>query len=84
MATKKTTATAHEAKAGYEFITVPRGQTKDDINAFVKLNGKTYILPKGQTVEVPEGVAIEFRRAEAAKDKFFETQNTLIGESKFA
>ena len=56
-------------------VRVPRGE-----DVYICINGVGYILPAMQTSRVPAEVAAEFYRSERAKDRFFETANSLAGE----
>ena len=48
---------------------VPRGQTTDEQQIIIGINGKNYVLPRGKTVKVPYAVALEFHRAQRAEEK---------------
>lgn len=67
MAAKKETA-----RSDYEEVFIPRGQKNDDPNLFVSVNGKNYLLPRGQKSLVPPEVAYEVHRAERAENDYFE------------
>ena len=48
-------------------IFIPRAASnREDPNLYVGINGVNYILPKGKTSKVPDFVAEEIRRADAA------------------
>ena len=55
-----------------EEIFIPKGYVNDEPNLFVCVNGKSFLLPKGEKSTVPKYVADEIRRswaAERAMDK---------------
>jgi hypothetical protein len=58
-------------------VFVPRGSERGDPNYFISVNGVNYLLPRGKKSKVPPEVAEEFHRAEAAKEKFYETAENL-------
>lgn len=49
-------------------ITLPRARGSEPKELFVGVNGVNYLIPKGKTVEVPDYVAEEIKRAQAAED----------------
>ena len=53
-------------------VTIPRGGPNDEPNVFVSINGVNYLLPRGQTSEVPDFVAAEYYRAEAALAAYYD------------
>lgn len=56
------------ADDGREDIFIPRGPKNDDPNLFVSVNGKNYLLPRGQKSRVPHEVADEIHRAWEAEE----------------
>ena len=54
---------AAPADDGRKDIFIPRGPKNDDPNLFVSVNGKNYLLPRGQKSRVPHEVAEEIHRA---------------------
>ena len=52
-------------------ITAPRGNNKNDDSMMIGINGKNYILPRDEPVEVPPEVAEEFERAQRAERAFY-------------
>ena len=70
-ATKKTVPAAEASQEVIQqervTIFVPKGSAKDDPNMIIGINGKNYVLPKGQQVTVPREVADEFYRSQAAQ-----------------
>lgn len=50
-------------------IFVPRESGNTDPNYVIVINGKNYILPKGQKSLVPKAVAAEYERAKRAQYK---------------
>lgn len=65
-----------------EKIFIPKGQAGDNPNFFVSVNGKNYILPKGQESEVPKHVADEIRRSWAAEASRNRKSDELIERTK--
>jgi hypothetical protein len=72
MATKNTEAAPERVK-----VQIPRARKGEDPNFFVGINGVNYIMPKGETVEVPPEVAYEIERARAAEDYMFDQSDEL-------
>lgn len=62
------TAVTEPADDGREDIFIPRGPKNDDPNLFVSVNGKNYLLPRGQKSRVPHEVAAEIHRAWEAEE----------------
>lgn len=58
-------------------VTIPRARKGEDPNFFVGINGVNYILPKGQTSEVPPEVLYEIERAKAAEDYMYDASDAL-------
>lgn len=56
-------------------VTIPRATGKEDPNFFVGINGKNYLIPKGQTVEVPPEVANEINRHFAAENAMYDAKD---------
>ena len=50
-------------------IFVPRTPGNTDPNQIIVLNGKNYVLPKGQKSIVPKAVAAEYERSKRAEYK---------------
>ena len=48
-------------------ISLPRAHFGEEASQFVGINGVSYIVPKGKTVNVRPEVAEELRRAETAE-----------------
>ena len=83
MATTKTEKEVKtEVKEGYVKINIPRGGQKEEPNLFVAINGKAYLIPKGKTSEVPDFVAKEIYRSQAALDKYYATSDQLLELTK--
>lgn len=56
-------------------VTIPRARAGEDPNFFVGVNGKFYLIPKGQAVDVPPEVAAEIDRANAATDAMYDQRD---------
>lgn len=80
MAETKTTKANHTEDR--EDIYIPRASSMEDANLFVSINGKTFLLPKGKTSNVPSYVAAEIRRSWAAEAKGEENKDELLSKSK--
>lgn len=86
---KKTTDTVQENTTAGETaendglveITIPRGQSNEDPNYFVSVNGVNYLLPRGKKSRVPPHIAAEINRARAAEEAYFRKQEELIAEA---
>ena len=55
-------------ETGKTKITLPRARKGEAEDLFVGVNGVSYLIPKGKEVEVPDFVAEEIRRSQAADD----------------
>ena len=72
MSTNETKATneTKTAKANNRVeIFVPRTPGNNDPNDVIVINGKNYVLPKGQKSIVPKAVAAEYERKQRAQYK---------------
>ena len=63
-------------------IVVPKGYTGDEPNVFVSVNGVNYLLPRGKKSLVPEEVAREFRRSQAAQEALDKRIEQLLEEQE--
>lgn len=61
---------------------VPKGYVNDEPNLLISINGVNYLLPRGKTSNVPEAVAAEFHRSQAAQTKLDERVDALLEASK--
>ena len=66
MATNETKTTKVDDRVE---IFVPRTSGNTDPNVIIVINGKNYILPKGQKSLVPKAVAEEYERTKRAQYK---------------
>lgn len=66
-----------KAKASRVEVFIPRTSGNNEANYFVAVNGVSYLLPRGKKSLVPEEVAEEIARAQAAEEKMFEEQEAL-------
>lgn len=67
---------------GLVSFAVPRDPSNDDPNLYICINGKAWLLPKGQVVKVPQFVLDEYNRSVEAKEKFFRLNEKLEQQSK--
>ena len=61
-------------------IFVPKGYAGDEPNVFVSVNGVNFLLPRGKKSLVPEEVAREFRRSQAAQEALDKRIEKLLEE----
>ena len=73
---------AKPAKEKKVDLFVPKGYANDEPNLLICINGVNYLLPKGKTSKVPEAVAAEFHRSQAAQSKLDERVDALLEASK--
>ncbi len=60
-------------------------ESREDDTLYVSLNGRTYLIPKNQPVEVPKPVAEIIRssqKAQAAADAFVEEAQKVMRDSE--
>ena len=69
MATNEIKATENKKVDDRVEIFVPRVSGNTDPNLVIVLNGKNYVLPKGQKSLVPKAVAYEYERSKRAQYK---------------
>lgn len=69
-------------KDGYVELYVEPGYLKDDPNEFISINGKNYILPKGETSMVPPCVKAEYERSCRAKSVQRKNSNAMLEKGK--
>ena len=62
-------------------VTLPRAYAGEEQTAFVSINGKNYLLPRGKTVQVPPEVALELERSERARLRLDEVSDRLMKEN---
>lgn len=75
MATVKK-AKNNEKAAGRVELRIPRSSAEEEPNVFISINGKNYLIPKGQTVLVPPEVVAEYYRSEEARETFIDSVET--------
>ncbi len=63
-------------------ITLPKARGNEPKELFVGINGVSYLIPKGKPVEVPDFVAEEIRRAQAAEDFEDDEKMRMADEAK--
>ncbi len=61
--TKKTETVKAETKDNRVEVFIPKGNSNDEPNLLVIINGKNYLLPKGKKSMVPPEVAYEINRS---------------------
>ena len=78
METKET----EEVKEEKVEVFIPRGQANEDQNFFVSVNGKNYLLPKGQKSVVPKYVADEINRSFEAQEAMYKRIDSMVNANK--
>lgn len=63
-------------------VFIERPAANEDPNFYVGLNGKIYVLPKGQTSMVPPEIKKEIDRSRKAADRLDKAINNLLNQSK--
>ena len=69
-------------KIGYVELFVEPGYTKDDHNEFISINGKNYILPKGEVSMVPPCVKAEYERSRRARSVQKKNSDAMLEKGK--
>lgn len=59
-------------------VFIEKGSEMDEPNLMVSVNGKNYLLPKGETSKVPPEVAYEIYRARKAQRRLDKTRSELL------
>ena len=76
------TMETEEVKAEKVEVFIPRGQANEDQNFFVSVNGKNYLLPKGQKSVVPKYVADEINRSFEAQEAMYKRIDSMVNANK--
>ena len=63
-------------------IFIPRTSGNTDPNFIIVLNGKNYVLPKGQKSIVPKAVAAEYERSKRAQYKVDNAIFDMVEQAK--
>ena len=63
-------------------IYIEKGYANDEPNLLVSVNGKNFLLPKGETSTVPAYVADEIKRSRRAQKRMDQHVAELIGKTK--
>lgn len=63
-------------------IFIDRGYVNDEPNLLVSVNGKNFLLPKGETSTVPAYVADEINRSRRAQKRMDQHVAELLGKTK--
>lgn len=83
MSEKKTETNAHETVKeddGKVELYIPRTSQRGEQQVMIGINGKNWIIPKGQRVRVPPFVKEEYERSVAAADVMYQRREELIHE----
>lgn len=59
---------------------IPRGNAREEKQVVIGINGKNWVVPKGQHVRVPKFVADEYHRSVAASDVMYERKEEMAQE----
>lgn len=78
----KETKETEEVKEEKVEVFIPRGQANEDQNFFVSVNGKNYLLPKGQKSMVPKYVADEINRSFEAQEAMYKRIDSMVNAIK--
>ena len=78
----KETKVTEEVKEEKVEVFIPRGQANEDQNFFVSVNGKNYLLPKGQKSMVPKYVADEINRSFEAQEAMYKRIDSMVNAKK--
>ena len=76
MSTEKKTTAPVEEKEKLVKIRLPITRDQQD-DVFVGVNGRTWLIKRGETVEVPEVVAEVIEQSEEALAKAYNYQNSI-------
>ena len=79
MATKKAVNPAEDN--GLVTVKLPRESGADEF-VYVSVNNIGYSIKRGEAIKVPQCVAQEIRRSEAAKEKLWQTKDTYRDRAK--
>lgn len=63
-------------------IMIPPTSVKNDPGMFVSVNGKNWLLPRGQVHKVPKAVAYEIKRSWEAERKLSGVKQELSRQSE--
>ena len=80
MATTKNTA--ENTAENRRDVFIEKGQVNDEPNQYVSVNGKNYLLPKGETSRVPEHIADEIERSRRARRRQDKNAEKLLEKAK--
>ena len=76
---------ADEKKTSLEKLVelrIPRGRSNEEPCLMIGVNGKNWLLPKGETSKVPEYVVEEYHRSVEAVDSYSAKINNIQGEEQ--
>ena len=76
------TAKTAPAEEEREDIYIERAHSGDESSLLVSINGKNFLLPKGETSRVPKYVADEIRRSQKAQNIYDRRSREMIEASK--
>lgn len=63
-------------------IFIEKGYVNDEPNQFVSVNGKNFLLPKGETSNVPVHIAEEIERSRRAQRRQDKNAEQLLEKAK--
>lgn len=70
-------ATKKQQKEYDDLVVLPRARHGEEENLYVCINGKAYLVPKGEATAVPPEVAFEIKRAQEAEAIMFDRADAL-------
>ncbi len=62
-------------------VTIPRAREGEEKSLYICVNGKSYLIPKGKPVEVPDYIAKELERSQEAENRMYEEKERLLAQS---
>lgn len=62
-------------------VFIERPGVNEEPTLLVSVNGKNYLLPRGETSEVPPEVAYEIERARRAMRQYDKTREALLSQT---
>ena len=79
MSEEKQTATKKEK---YVDLYIPKGYANEEPNLIIGINGKLYVLPRGEVSKGPPAVKDEFDRSQRASSLFDKKSEKLLEKTK--
>ena len=61
-------------------LSIPRASAREDPNLYISINGVNFLLPRGKKSLVPDYVAAEYERSQAALDTFVDSSERMTAK----